>query len=197
MEWFNLIFLFVGLSTVSCTIYSTENEDGSYTIGLNSDSRGESASSVVALLSKSAGYTLNDDYQKQVPENYFHQESLKEQPALESRGLLEPHLEILQLIEVFLKFKGEVFSRLHGLVTDNYDLIRSVYSTLINKIGNLHSFTLTGIRILRKVLEFATVLFGQWQVNLPSFSPDLGMGNEESNPGAPFNFRRNGNFFRN
>ncbi|EFA06568.1 uncharacterized protein LOC103313521 [Tribolium castaneum] len=188
MKWFLLIF--VCLSTTSCTIYSTENEDGSYTIGLNSDSRGESANSVLALLTKSAGYTLNDNQETQTPERLFHSESAKEQPTLESRGLLEPHLEILQLIEVFLKFKGELVSRLHSLVTDNYDLLRSVYSTLVNKIGNLHSFTLTGIRVLRKVLEFAIALFGQWQMSYPP------AGNQESDLGTAFGLRRNGNFFR-
>lgn len=190
------------MRSVSCRIYSTENEDGSYTVGLQSDSRGESASSVLALLTKSAGYTLNDNFEKQSPEeHYSHQEPEKEssqfqqQPTLESRGLLGPHLEILQLVEIFLKLKGELASRFHAVVADNYDLIRSVYMTLINKIGSIHSFTLTGIKILRKILEFAVTVLGQWQVNAPSI--DFNAENEETNPMASFHLTKNGNYFRN
>jgi hypothetical protein len=170
----------------SCRIYSVENADGSFTIGLDSDSRGESANSLVALLSKSAGYTLDGDYESQP------QPQVVEEPPAETRDLLSPHMEILRLIEIFLKFKGELASRMYAVVTDNYDLIRSVYMTVINKIGSLHSFTLVGIKILRKILEFATALMAQWQISLPPVSLDLNVG---SDPQSSLHFTKNTNLY--
>lgn len=87
--------------------------------------------------------------------------------AFKPRKLLVPHLEILRLVESFLQLKGEVISRLHALIYDNYDLFRSLYKVFVYKISKLHGFSLQGVKIVRRILEFALNLMGQWQINVP------------------------------
>lgn len=89
---------------------------------------------------------------------------------------LAPHAEILSLIEGFIKLKGEVASKFYALIADNYDLIRSVSNVLINKIATLHAFSLTGIQILRRIVEFAIRCLSQWEITIPA----------SSNGGAPY-----------
>ena len=180
------------MTIASCSIYSIENPDGSYTIGHTSASRGEAGNSAAAVLSKGAGYTLNENYE---PEQEDYQSTLVSEDT-ESRNLLSPHVEILQLIETFLRFKGELASRVQALISDNWEIIRGVYLAVINKIGTLHTFTLTGIKILRKVLELAVTLMAQWQINLPSVSLDFNVGNENTNQGSSFHFDKNAFFGR-
>lgn len=85
-------------------------------------------------------------------------------------NFLAPHAEILSLIEGFIKLKGEVASKFYALIVDNYDLIRSVYSVIVSKISTLHSFSLIGIQILRRIVEFAVQCLSQWEISVPAIS---------------------------
>lgn len=58
-------------------------------------------------------------------------------------------------------------SKFYAVLADNYDLIRSVYSVIISKISTLHSFSLTGIQILRRIVEFAVQCLSQWEITRP------------------------------
>lgn len=88
--------------------------------------------------------------------------------AFKPRKLLVPHLEILRLIDSFLELKGQMAARLHALIYDNFDMFRSLYKVLVYKLSKLHGFSLQGVRIIRRILEFALSLMGQWEINIPS-----------------------------
>ncbi|RZB38773.1 hypothetical protein BDFB_010251 [Asbolus verrucosus] len=197
MELLNFISLISLFAAVSARIYSFENADGSYTVGHTSDSRGQSANSVLALLTKGAGYTTDGNHETQPTASYQQPSSRSEPYPVQSRGLLGSHMEILQLIEVFLKFKGELGARLRDLMRDNYDLIRSVYQNILQKIGNLHAFTLMGVKILRKILEFAVTLMVNWQVSLPPVSLGLNVGSGFGASNEDASMDMSTNFFNN
>lgn len=157
----------------------TENDDGSYRADV-----GNTAQSVLSLLSKSSGWTADSPADSSADAPTSRQYSVPPSSSLPDgnpdgsygglrlspSGLLRPHVEILSLIEGFLKLKGEVASRIHAVVADNYDLIRSITNILIGKISTLHSFSLTGIQILRRIVEFAVQCIGQWEITVPSVS---------------------------
>ncbi|KAL3286450.1 hypothetical protein HHI36_000956 [Cryptolaemus montrouzieri] len=88
-------------------------------------------------------------------------------------GVLRPHVEILKLVENLVRLKGELVSRAYAVIVDNWELIRSVTATLINNLGTLQAFTLNGIIVLRKIIEFALRLFGSWQVTVPTVNLDF------------------------
>ncbi|KAL1513045.1 hypothetical protein ABEB36_002525 [Hypothenemus hampei] len=76
-----------------------------------------------------------------------------------------PYVEILKLVQSFLKIKGEIASQVYALFNDNAHIWIALRDTLITKISTLHNFTLNFIIVLRKVLEFASSLFGNINVN--------------------------------
>lgn len=132
---------------------------------------------MLSLLAKSEGWSEDDiqssrQYGVPPPSSNPNGNSDGSYGALRFRpsNLLAPHAEILSLIESFIKLKGEVASRVHALIVDNYDIITSVYNVLIGKISTLHSFSLAGIQILRRIVEFAVQCLGQWEINVPSIS---------------------------
>ncbi|KAK9873938.1 hypothetical protein WA026_002291 [Henosepilachna vigintioctopunctata] len=88
-------------------------------------------------------------------------------------GIIRPQVEILKLLENLLVLKGEIVPRIYAMAVDNWDLIQSVFYTVVNNAGPLHAFTLKGIVILRKILEFAVQLFGSWQITVPNVSLDF------------------------
>lgn len=153
---------------------SFENDDGSYSIGYESQSLGAPEDSVYALLTKATGWTENTENDKLATNE-------KQFTTGISITKNVPYVEILKLIESFLRLKGEVVSRVHHLILDNSELIRAVHNTFIGKLATLHNFTLTGIVILRKIVEFASTLFGQW-----SFSVGTSI-NQQAQPQWPTN----------
>ncbi|KAF2894956.1 hypothetical protein ILUMI_11217 [Ignelater luminosus] len=75
-------------------------------------------------------------------------------------SLLKPQIEVLHLIEAFLKLKTELVTRLSALINENYDLIKAVINLIFSKVGYLQAFSLTGISVIRKIIDFALNLFG-------------------------------------
>lgn len=84
--------------------------------------------------------------------------------AFRPSKLLRPQLEILRLVESFLRLKGQMSSRVHALIYDNFDIFKSLYKVLVYKLSRLHGFSLQGIRIIRRIIEFALDLVGQWNI---------------------------------
>lgn len=93
-------------------------------------------------------------------------------PSVSLHGLLTPPAEILSLIEGFLTLKGEVASRFYNIIADNYDLIKGIYDVLVTKVSTLHSFSLAGVQILRRIIEFAIQCLSQWEITVPAISFD-------------------------
>lgn len=169
-----------------------ENDDGSFT----SSAVGNTGRSVLDLLTQSSGWTV-DDAVRSSPARQYGVPPVYSNPngnsdgsygslSVNAQGLLAPHVEILSLIEGFLKLKGELASRFHAIVVDNYDLIRGVYNVLINKVSTLHSFSLTGIQVLRRIIEFAVECIGQWQITVPSISFGAGHQGSGSRPQSSY-----------
>lgn len=71
----------------------------------------------------------------------------------------EPYVEMLRLVQAFLKIKGEMAGRLWALLNDNAHIVAALRDTLVAKLSTLHTFTLSFITVLRKILEFAVPLF--------------------------------------
>ncbi|CAH0550070.1 unnamed protein product [Brassicogethes aeneus] len=161
----NLIFIFMIATFSAISAQYTrqkERDDGSFTIGQNYNTRGQPHDSIYALLSKSSGWTgvsrmLEEEFNEVQPRQSF------QGTAFISKL---PYSEILRALEAFIRLKGEIGSRLSALYLDNREIIRAVGQTLIGKLGLLHGFTLNGIILLRKLLEFAGQLFGNWNVNV-------------------------------
>ncbi|XP_066262172.1 uncharacterized protein [Euwallacea similis] len=91
-------------------------------------------------------------------------------PGISSTASLQvnkqvPYLEVLKLVQSFLKLKGEMAGRIWALINDNTHILAALRDTLITKISTIHNFTLTLIVILRKVMEFAVSLFGNSSVS--------------------------------
>ncbi|XP_017771005.1 PREDICTED: uncharacterized protein LOC108558555 [Nicrophorus vespilloides] len=84
--------------------------------------------------------------------------------------LLSPKVEVLSLVEAFLRLKGEMASRVNALINDNFDLFQRVYNLFMNKISKVHSITLAGVRCLRKIVEFAVGVISSWEIAKPSVS---------------------------
>lgn len=177
----------------SATLTATENEDGSYT-----SSVGNTGRSIIDLLTQGSGWTVNEDSQSPpavarqygVPPPYSNPNGNRDGSygsiSVNAQGLLAPHVEILSLIEGFLKLKGELASRVHAIAVDNYDLIRGVYNVLLSKVSSLHSFSLTGIQILRRIVEFAVECIGQWQITVPAVSFDASHQSSGSKPQSSY-----------
>lgn len=175
------------LATTSAFLTAVENEDGSYT-----SSVGNTGQSILGLLTQGSGWTVNGDAPES-PARQYGAPPASSNPngnrdgsygslSVNAHGLLAPHVEILSLIEGFLKLKGELASRVHAIAVDNYDLIRGVYNVLLSKVSSLHSFSLTGIQILRRIIEFAVECIGQWQITVPAISFD---GSHQSSGSKP------------
>lgn len=149
----------LGANALSLTDF--ENDDGSYSVGTNIHTRGDTSDAVYALLSKSNGWT-------DASANYIEEDQQRQRQNFQFSGtaIKVPFSEIIRLIEAFVQVKGEIASRLNHLLSDNSELIRAVWNTLVTKIGTLHSFTLNGLVVLRKIMEFAAQLFGQWSINV-------------------------------
>lgn len=81
-------------------------------------------------------------------------------------SLLKPQIEVLHLIEAFLKLKAELVTHLYAIINENYDLIKAVLNLVFSKVTNLQAFTLKGISVLRKIIEFSLYLFGGWNVGI-------------------------------
>lgn len=88
-------------------------------------------------------------------------------------GVISAKVEILKLLETFVKLKGEFVSRMYAVVVDNWDLIKYLTNAVISRLGTLQAFTVNGIIILRKILEFAYYLFGSWKITVPNVSVDF------------------------
>lgn len=138
---------------------------------------GDIGQSIYSLVTKSRGWTDDEkpasrQYGVPPPSSNPDGNADGSYGALRFRpsNLLAPHAEILSLVESFIRLKGEVASRFYALVADNYDLIRSVYNVIISKISTLHSFSLVGIQVLRKIVEFAVQCLSQWEITVPSIS---------------------------
>lgn len=160
-------------------------------------STGDIGQSILSLLTKSEGWSEDDDQatsrQYGVSPSYSNPNGNADGSYGNQRfspgSLLAPHAEILSLVESFIRLKGEVASKFYALVVDNYDIIRSVSNVLISKISTLHSFSLVGIQILRKIVEFAVDCLSQWEITVPSVSfgasasaakPSYGVPNKSS-----------------
>lgn len=94
--------------------------------------------------------------------------------------MLAPPAELLSLIEGFLEVKGDVASRLYRLIDNNSELIRSAYGVIVNNAGTVHSITLTGVQLLRGVLEFVIQCLNQWEVSAPVVSYEENQPTSES-----------------
>lgn len=188
------------MSASGFVLTHTENDDGSYRSDV-----GNTAQSVLSLLSKSSGWTADSPDDSTASRQYSvppasslpdgNQDGSYGGLRLSPVGLLRPHVEILSLIEGFLKLKGEVAARIHAVIVDNYDLIRSIANVLINKISTLHSFSLTGIQILRRIVEFAVRCIGQWEITVPSVSFSGRHQSEGSSPLSSYAEADNSNNF--
>lgn len=82
-----------------------------------------------------------------------------------SKNVMAPQIEVLALLESFIRLKGELIRRFYALFYDNADLIRDVGNFIFNKLDRLQSFTLRGITVFRHILEFALRQIGEWHVN--------------------------------
>lgn len=69
-----------------------------------------------------------------------------------------------------MQIKGDVASRAYSLIYDNYDLLRSASSVVVNSVPTLHSIALGGIQILRSILEFVIQVLNDSDVTVPSIS---------------------------
>ncbi|KAF2894957.1 hypothetical protein ILUMI_11218 [Ignelater luminosus] len=76
--------------------------------------------------------------------------------------ILKPKLEILRLIEAFIKLKAKLITSFQALVNENYDLIKAVFNLIVGNAAHLHIFTLKGISVLRKIIEFVLYLSSNW-----------------------------------
>lgn len=154
-------------------------------------------------MTKSQGWAEDDDIEPSIQNGAASFNSKRNTDgsygtlSIRPSNFIAPHVEILTLIEEFVKLKGEVASKFYALIADNYDLIRSVFSVIVSKISTLHSFSLTGIQVLRRIVEFAVQCLSQWQINVPTVSfgtpsasaqyPSYGTPSKSSG-----NFNRNG-----
>ncbi|KRT85333.1 hypothetical protein AMK59_2644 [Oryctes borbonicus] len=147
-----------------------------FTIPQSTDNQVVDYKTLLSLLNAGEASPSNDnksdqpeDEEKEDEEGETH--GLQISSILDSfrpRKLLVPHLEILRLVESFLQLKGQMVSRLHALLYDNFDLFRSLYKVLVYKLSKLHGFSLQGVRIVRRILEFALSLMGQWEISVPT-----------------------------
>lgn len=133
-------------------------------------------------------YESNNVPQYYTAEKHFNIQSSPPKPPAQSNGkrvssnvdftftkpsassIIAPHVEILHIVESFLRLKGEMATRIHALINDNFDLFQSIYNVIVAKASKLHGFTLMGISVIRKILEFAVQMIGTWEVNAPSVS---------------------------
>ncbi|XP_066155633.1 uncharacterized protein [Euwallacea fornicatus] len=112
--------------------------------------------------------SISDDWSRQA--KVANTEINFEIPGISSTTSLQvnkqvPYLEVLRLVQSYLKLKGEMAGRLWALINDNAHILTALRDTLITKISTIHNFTLTLIVILRKVMEFAVSLFGNSSVS--------------------------------
>lgn len=96
-------------------------------------------------------------------------------------SVLKPKVEILKLLESFIKLKAEIVTKLYAVAVDNWDSIVYLFNAFINNIGTLSAFTVNGIVILRNVLEVAARLFSSWQITVPNVNVDFSTLLRESN----------------
>lgn len=124
------------------------------------------------MVAASTAFLLRDTTAVVQPTNQYGAPAASATSGISLQGLIAPHAEILNLIESFLQLKGDVASRFYNLVSENYDLIRGVVNVAVSKIATLHWFSLTGVQILRRVIEFIVQCVSQWEIVVPSISFD-------------------------
>ncbi|XP_018320164.1 uncharacterized protein LOC108733481 isoform X2 [Agrilus planipennis] len=105
---------------------------------------------LVNLLSGKQGWTENGPIQEIPIESY---------PLSDKPQLFAAQIELLRLLEMLVQVKGEVFSRVNDIVLNNYELITAILNLLINKIKALHNFSLAGLSVVRRILEYAADAF--------------------------------------
>lgn len=74
------------------------------------------------------------------------------------------NIEVFDLIETFVRLKSELFVKVRHLFKANYPLLKELFRVLIDNVDRLNDFTLTGVKVFRKIFEFALKLIGQWYV---------------------------------
>lgn len=89
--------------------------------------------------------------------------------GVEKRQLLDlitsaSNIEVFDLIESFVRLKSELLAKARRLFYENYPLIKEFVQVLIDNFDKLNDFTLTGIKVFRKIFEFAVGILQQWTV---------------------------------
>lgn len=97
--------------------------------------------------------------------------------------VLRPKLQILGLIEAFLKLKAKLITSFQAIVNNNYDLIKAVFNLVTSKAAGLQVILLNGITVLRKIIEFALYLFSDLNVGVSS---TVSLGAPHHGYGLPF-----------
>lgn len=96
-----------------------------------------------------------------------------------------PSLELLDLIESFVKLKYEIVSMLQRMFNENFHLIRDVFNVIVSKVDKIRGFTLMGIRVIRNIVQFAYYLIEQWKGSKPVVSVDVN-ANQSRDPQETF-----------
>lgn len=92
-----------------------------------------------------------------------------------------PSLELLDLVESFIKLKYEIVSMLQRMFNENFHLFRDVFNVIVSKVDQIRGFTLMGIRVIRNIVHFAYYLIEQWKGSKPAVSVDVNV-NPGNNP---------------
>lgn len=108
---------------------------------------------------------LDNDSYSTLEKNFEDNEKYGMSPYTNIMGRLEPRAELLQLIASFIKLQSELGSKVSALIADNVELIKALTQTFMKHLGNLHQYTLNGIQVFRKILQFAMSMLDTWTSN--------------------------------